>query len=507
MTPDLRKTLAFVAVAVILTGAAFVRLPDRSGNALEDFKDQGQKFFPDFKDPAECTDLEVVEYDKDTATPRQFKVMFKDGKWVIPSHHNYPADAKDRLAKTAGRVLDLVKDTVRSNRVEDHEALGVLDPLDPKAPLKGRGKRVTLRDKSEKVLAEFIIGNEMKDRGGFRYVRTPSSKRTYGVNVNAELSTKFADWIETNLLKLDASHIRSITFENHKVDPEQRQIIKGETYTLTRKDSSSPWTLDKEIPAGQELNTEKLTTLSTALGDLKIVGVRPKPPGLSKDLKLSASNEVKPTTTAELQSLVQKGFYPTKDGLFSNQGDVIVRTDEGAVYTLRYGEVVFGAGDAIESGGKDEGKTETDKSKTGTTENRFLMVTVGFDPTLIPEHEHPREPLVIPDDPFQKGPDDPKRIAEEKAAKEKADREKAERDTQIAEAEKKVLKLADRFADWYYVTPGDSFRSISLERPSLLRPKSEKPEAGGPGGAFPGGMPGGLPNLPNIPGLNGSPHP
>jgi len=502
MTPDLRKTLAFVAVALVLTGAAVVRLPDRRGGALDDFKDQGQFFFPEFKDPFACTDLEVVEYDNATATARQFKVMFKDGKWVIPSHHNYPADAKDRLAKTAGGVMDLKKDTIRSDRAEDHESLGVLDPLDLKAPLKGRGKRVTLRDKSEKVLADFIIGNEVRDRPGMRYVRVPNSKRTYGVQVKAELSTRFADWIETNLLKLDASHVRSITFDNHKVDPERGQILQGEVVKIERKDGGAPWTLDKEIPAGQELNTEKLSALTSALSDLKIVGVRPKPPGLSRDLKVSASNDVKPTTNAEANSLIQRGFYPLRDGrLVSNQGDVVVRTDEGAVYTLRYGEVVLGTGESVEAGGKDEGKADAKKADPGTTENRFLMVTVGFDPSLIPAPEKPKEPLVIPDDPFQKAPDDPKRVAEEKAAKEKADREKADRDRQIADAEKKVQALADRFAGWYYVTPGDSFRSIVLDRAALLKPKGEKPEGGAPGA---GGLP---PGFPNIPGLDGSPHP
>ena len=34
-----------------------------------------------------------------------------------------------------------------------------------------------------------------------------------------------------------------------------------------------------EMPAGQELNTEKLSGLTSALADLKIVGVRPKPEG------------------------------------------------------------------------------------------------------------------------------------------------------------------------------------------------------------------------------------
>jgi hypothetical protein len=494
MTPELRKTLAFVVVALLLTGAAIVRVPDRTG-ANAAFNDQGQPFFPDFKDPFACTDLEVVEYDSSTASARQFKVMFKNGKWVIPSHHNYPADAKDRLSKTASGVTDLVKDTIRSDRVDDHEALGVLDPLDLKASLKGRGKRVTLRDKSEKVLADLIIGNEVRDRPGQRYVRVPGQKRTYGVNVKVDLSTRFSDWIETNLLKLDAFHVRSVKIDNHKVDPELRRIIPGDRLTLSRKTDTAPWTIDGEIPAGSELNTDKISGLTSALADLKIIGVRPKPEGLSRDLKVSTSNEVKPTTTAELQSLLTKGFYPTRDGLFSNQGDVIVSTDDGAVYTLRYGEVVFATGEQLEAGAKDEGKDASKKAE-GTTENRFLMVTVAFDPALLPEPEKPKEILVIPDDPFQKAPDDPKRVAEEKAAKEKADREKADRDKRIADAEKKVRTLSDRFADWYYVTPGDSFRSIALDRAALIRPKTEKPEPGAPGGlpsGFPGGLPSGFP--------------
>ena len=39
--------------------------------------------------------------------------MFKDKKWVIPSHYNYPADAKDRLSKTSAALMDLTKDTIR----------------------------------------------------------------------------------------------------------------------------------------------------------------------------------------------------------------------------------------------------------------------------------------------------------------------------------------------------------------------------------------------------------
>src|SRR6185437_4879921 len=153
-----------------------------------------------------------------------FKVMFQNGRWVMPSYYNYPADAKDRLAKTAAGVIGLTKDTFRSDRVEDWEEMGVIAPDDEKSTsLKGRGKRVTLRDVSGKVLADFIIGNEVKREGSEnphgtstvqRYVRVPGEKRTYGVNVKVDLSTKFADWIETNLLKLDTSKVRKIVFNN-----------------------------------------------------------------------------------------------------------------------------------------------------------------------------------------------------------------------------------------------------------------------------------------------------
>src|SRR5579872_5129284 len=103
---ELAKTATFVVVAIVLMGAALVRIPDRSGKNTT-FDDQGKAFFPDFKDPFACTDLEVSDFDSSTATPLRFQVMYKNGKWIIPSHYDYPADAKDRLSKTAAAVMDL----------------------------------------------------------------------------------------------------------------------------------------------------------------------------------------------------------------------------------------------------------------------------------------------------------------------------------------------------------------------------------------------------------------
>src|SRR5262249_9171472 len=159
------------------------------------------------------------------------------------------------------------------------------------ATFKGRGKRITLRDASEKVLADFVIGSEIKDRSGQRFVRVPGQKRTYGVKLKAEPSTRFADWIETNLLKLEASNIRKVEFDNYKVNREQG-YQRGEVLDIERKDSGSSWTLAGGLPADKELDSDKIRTLTDALADLKIVGVRTKPTGLTRDLKKSDSEGI-----------------------------------------------------------------------------------------------------------------------------------------------------------------------------------------------------------------------
>jgi hypothetical protein len=525
---ELIKTLTFVAVALVLTGAAVYGTREHTVRDKR-FDDQGQPFFADFKDPLQCTDLEVVGFDPSTATPGRFRVMWKNNRWVIPSHYDYPADARDRLSKTAAAVMDLTKDTIRSDSVEDQQAMGVIDPLDSKvATLEGRGKRVTLRGASENVLADFIIGNETKgperkgekaEGGSQRYVRVPDQKRTYGVVVKAELSTRFADWIETNLLKVDSGRIRKVLFDNYKIQEARTadgrptlEVVGDQRVTITRKESFGPWSVAIEkrdpnagewkaspVPAGQEPNEDRLRSLVDALGDLKIAGVRPKPPGLTdpNDPKLEL-------TVPIAASLRNRGFYVTRNGgLFSDQGDVYVSTDEGVVYMLRYGGPFFATGDELSAGTPDtaEKKEEPDKAKKkdaekksqGAQENRFLMVTVSFDPSMIPKpgkdekaETRPAEAKDLPDDVFAPDPKDPKYIAEQKAAEEKEKRDKEDYDRKVADGEKKVKDLAARFGPWYYVTPGESSTQINLDANTILRPKGASGAGSPPGGGFPG---------------------
>src|SRR6185436_2770011 len=65
---ELRKTAIFAGTAVVLVLVAWLTKP--STKAADVFSDQGQEFYPGFKDPTKAASLEVVDYDPLTASYR-----------------------------------------------------------------------------------------------------------------------------------------------------------------------------------------------------------------------------------------------------------------------------------------------------------------------------------------------------------------------------------------------------------------------------------------------------
>jgi len=277
---EMKKTVLFAGVAVLLVVIAYLTAPvSRTPDA---FFDVGEEFFPDFVDPNEALTLEVIDFDAQSGSAKPFKVEFKDGLWRIPSHYYYPADAKDRLAKTAAGVIGIRKDDFRTDNVADHESCGVVDPLDETAlTLKGRGKRVTLKGKNDKVLADFIIGQQVEGATGYRFVRVPGQKRVYAVKMDIDLSTRFNDWIETDLLKVDKEAITRLVLHDYSIDENTKAMLQRDVLTLNK--SGAAWAAEKMAP-DQEVDTARMNELLTALDELTIVDVRKKPAGLSQGL-------------------------------------------------------------------------------------------------------------------------------------------------------------------------------------------------------------------------------
>ncbi len=449
-----KKTLIFAVTAIALALLAFVTAPKKvTPNA---FLDQGEPFFPNFTDPNEATSLEVINFDEETGEAIPFKVVFSGGKWSIPSHYDYPADGKERLAKTAAGVIALRKDDFRSDNVADQEACGVIDPIDETATaLKGRGKRVTITGNNEQVLADVIIGKAVPEREGFYFVRMPGQKRIYAARVDLDVSTKFSDWIEADLLKVEKNDINQVILKDYSINERTGSVNQRDVLTL--KKEGDKWVADR-MPAGQEVDNSKATTLLTTLDELKIVGVRPKPAGLSNSLKKSeAGVEI---TTSDMLSLQSKGYYFARDGsLLSNEGEMQARTGDGVVYTLRFGEVAYGSGFEVSAGGD-----TLRQNPAGPAENRYLFITASFDPSQLKEPPKPANTdfLNKADSLWSDG---------DRRNKEIYDAHEAWRQ-KFTRGQMAVDELNNRFANWYYVISEESFKKLRLTRADLVKAKT-----------------------------------
>jgi len=442
-----KKTIIFAGVAIGLALLAFIFSPKKI--TPDAFLDQGEAFFPNFTDPNTATTLEVIEYDENSGSPYAFKVTFANGKWTIPSHHDYPADGKDRLAKTAAGVIDLKKDDYRTNNVSEYEALGVLDPMEEGASLEGRGKRVTIKGEGGISLADIIIGHEVEGRPNIRYVRLPDEKRVYAARIDIDISTRFEDWIKADLLEVAKADIDKVVINDYSINERTRSVDRKDNIQLTLKDSL--WTA-KGMGSGKQVDTTVMKELLGTLDELTIVGVRPKPEGLSASLKQDKNQSE--VSQVDRRSLQSKGFFFTGDGqLMSNEGELQVSSKKGVFYTLRFGEVVYGSGLAV-TAGTEEGKKE------GSAQNRYLFVTTEFNQSQFPEPIKPgnTEFLKKADSLLTKSDRTNKNLYE---IHNKWERE-FNRGKELSQT------LNDRFADWYYVISAESFDKLHRSRKELI---------------------------------------
>jgi len=453
---ETKKTLWFAGSGVVLAIIALLLAPGRI--TPEAFLDQGQPFFPQFTDPNEAVTLEVIDFNQQTGAAQPFKVTFNNGRWTIPSHNDYPADAKDRLAKTAAGVIGIKKDDFRSDNVADHEQCGVVDPLDNSAPgLAGRGKRVTLKGKTDNVLADFIVGKDIKERPGFRFVRVPGQKRVYAVRMTVDLSTKFEDWINADLLEVDKGKIDKIALMDYSINERTLRIEQRDNVILTR--DGATWKANN-MKAGQAVDSAKMQELLTAIDKLSIVDVQPKPQGLSQNLMEGSGGMT--ISMNDRMSLQSKGFYLTREGdLKSNEGELQVHAADGVVYTLRFGEVLYGSGLGATAGGEES-------QKAGAAENRYLFITTDFDPSQLPEPNKPAGTafLTKPDSLWTDADREQKRLLDAHESWKQG----------IERGRKHSDDLNTRFADWYYVISAASFDKLHLTRKDLVGVKKSATE-------------------------------
>ncbi|MBN4074017.1 DUF4340 domain-containing protein [bacterium AH-315-E10] len=457
MAKQTSTTVIFLITAIILLVCAGLIRPKDINNSA--FSDQGEGFYSNFTDPLTSTELTVINFNEALGMATPFNVTLKKGRWLIPSHHNYPADAKEKMESIAAGLIGIIKDEIRSEQPADHAALGVINPDDMSvSSISGRGTRVTLKNKSGQILCDYIIGKDVEGKDGFKYVRIPKQNRTYAAKIDLSFSTEFSDWVETDLLQLSAVNINQLNFRNYSIN--EGKMIQGKSFQLTQKESK--WSITG-MPADKEINTQKVTSVTTTLSDLEITGVRKKPEGLASFLKVAK----KGLSQMDMISLNNKGFYIHKNQLFSNEGELHILTKDAVVYVIRFGELFFGTGLDITAGAEtDQSKKDENEKKKGSA-NRYIFITADFSPEHKPE---PEKPGTKPEKPADDAKDDVKKAYDLAltAFNEKSEKH-ADWIVQVKTGKKKAKELNDHYADWYYVISGGSYDKIKVPYTELLQ--------------------------------------
>ncbi len=210
------KTISILIIAGAVLSLALITKPRPAAVSAESMV--GKPLFPKFDDPSKVLNakrFKIVTFDESTSTPREFEVDQKNGVWVLPRNNDYPVDAAKQIATAAGALVNLTVLDQVGHGVADHELYGVVEPKpdDDQSGKSGIGKLVVIDDgEGTKPIARLIIGKQDKqshadELGGaqkeLRFVRIAGQDPVYRVALKTDkFSTKFEDWVETDLLKL-----------------------------------------------------------------------------------------------------------------------------------------------------------------------------------------------------------------------------------------------------------------------------------------------------------------
>lgn len=518
---ELNKTALFFVAAILAVGTAILTRPSNEAFQVDDLR--GQNLLGETEFTADAAKrLRVTSVSKQSGDQRVFEVAETDGIWAIPSKSGYPADATEQMSQAVEGLAGRKILSVLPASSTEHVAFGVVDPSNTSAT-EGHGTRVQILDADDKSLADLIIGNEVKDSPGQYYVRKAEQDPVYIVEIDPEnFSTDFGNWIEKDLLGLSPFDVRRVVIDDYATqllmspqgvsigfDPKSKLELRYDEessswtpISLQEFDSTSEELKPFELGPDEELNEDTLRELRNALDDLVIVDVERKPDGLSADLRAGK----KFTENQEaMMSLVERGFVPYQDMIFSSEGEFVCTLKNGVEYVLRFGRLQLDvSGDDAADAEAQEEAAEEDQGV-----NRYLFLMARFNEEIIPKPE--LEPLPeLPADATAEGdeagadgeesdqestdqPEAEQAAAEGEASEDAAEeaesneaaeieeqrkiveqankRREEEYRTKVEEGRQRVDELNARFGDWYYVIPNEVYKKIHLNREQVITKK------------------------------------
>ncbi len=435
--------------------------------------------------------LRVVSWDDSASVPKVFAVNQSQGIWVIPSHFNYPADGGTRVGKTSGGVRNVTFGRLVTSDSKQHESLGVVDPMSADSKLKGRGKRVVLKDSTGGVLVDVIIGKNVSESDGLSFVRDADQAEVYTAKVDADISTKFIDWVETDLMKLKAEDIRGVAVADYSVNEQTSALEERSLTRFARTSASADW-LSAQTPAEKRVFKDTVDKILNQVTSLRLTGVR------KFDLQVLLGSGFFPSDSPELLArpdALKVAIGNKTYALFGNEGAVDFTTKDGLRYSLLFGEVSVEDEEKppseIKKGAAKDAKDAKDAKAPATGHNRYMSVYVQYDPSADEDAQ------------LAKIEAEAKKAEADKLAA--ADPTKPKPADKPAEAPKvppgkqRAAKAQARFSQFFYVISDDNFKILRPALAQLFEAKpAEKPADKPADGAA-------IPPAPGIPGAAPAP--
>jgi hypothetical protein len=191
--------LAAAAVSFVIAFAAYVTTRPWTNLAAEG----SQPMLPALK--AAGDKVAAVEIIQGT---RSIKLANDNGKWVLASHENYPANT-EAVRKL---VVDAMEASLVERKTAKKENLKLLGLADPKEA--GAASRlIRFLDKDGALVAEIIAGNKKSDafgnnKGG-TYVRGAGGDQAWLADRALDGSVNLNDWVTTRVVDVSPDKVKT----------------------------------------------------------------------------------------------------------------------------------------------------------------------------------------------------------------------------------------------------------------------------------------------------------
>ncbi len=198
-----------------------------------------------------------TDKDAEKTAPAPVELSKQDGKWILPTYYDAPADA----SRVQG-VLDKLADIKRGYAVAT--TAGALKRF---KVAKDTFERRVVVSHGDETLATIYLGSSP----GLRktHARTAADEAVYAVELTAyELPSQAGEWLDKGLLKADADALAAI--EVRQGDQSGLKLIRDDEGADDQ--GKGGWRAEG-LPEGEQLNAEQAQALARAITELRVDGV------------------------------------------------------------------------------------------------------------------------------------------------------------------------------------------------------------------------------------------